>query len=91
MNTRTDAAAGRMEQALRDVEEARAAAVAVGLQSFAATVAAGVAAHVGDGARAVSFADDAMAELEGLGMAKEAMAAKTASQTGAPPTSPDRT
>jgi class 3 adenylate cyclase/tetratricopeptide (TPR) repeat protein len=70
---RAEAAAGRADQAMRHMEEARAAAEPFGLRTFAATVAAGVAAHVGEGARAVTCAEDAMQDRDQPGPYLEAL------------------
>jgi tetratricopeptide (TPR) repeat protein len=62
-------ATGRIDDARRVVEECRAVGAPYGLDAVTAIVAAGVAAHMGDGA---SARREALAALEGLGEAREA-------------------
>jgi hypothetical protein len=62
-------ATGRIADANRVVEECRAVALPFGLEGYSATIAAGVAVHVGDGARAVR---EAVLAGEALGDSREA-------------------
>jgi tetratricopeptide (TPR) repeat protein len=67
--TRALVATGRIADANRVVEECRAVALPFGLEGYSATIAAGVAVHVGDGARAVR---EAVLAGEALGDSREA-------------------
>jgi class 3 adenylate cyclase len=62
-------ATGRIAEAQRVVEDARAIGAPYGFDGVAATIAAGVAAHIGDGAAARR---EALAALETLGEDREA-------------------